>query len=137
NVYRTPPWRSRSRPPRRVSSAAARSRRSLRLEPVRLVAVRIGDVLDRRPRLRELAIALLFLGASAIFTYPLSTKITTRFYASSDPSTYAWGLWWFKHQLFHLKNPWYASSIFAPHGALLAFSAYVPLAGFLLSPLTW
>ena len=92
--------------------------------------------LDRAPVVRETVILIGLLLTAFIVTWPLGGKLFSHFTVTSDSPTYAWALWWFKERLFALEDPWTATELFAPRGTMVAFSAYVPLAGFLLSPLT-
>jgi hypothetical protein len=85
---------------------------------------------------RELVVVSVLLCVTVAVTWPLSDRLFSRFYDHSDPPGSAWGLWWAKERLFSFQDPWTAPDIFAPRGTMLAFSAYVPLAGIVLSPLT-
>ena len=106
-----------------------------RLAPAAQVERRLR-ALDRAPVVRETLILIGLLLTAFIVTWPLGSKLFSHFEVTSDTPTYAWALWWFKERLFALEDPWAATEIFAPNGTMVAFSAYVPLAGFLLSPLT-
>jgi hypothetical protein len=90
----------------------------------------------RAARSREPLILLGLLVVSFLVTWPLGRKLFSQFYVDGDPSASAWSLWWTKERLFSLDHPWSATELFAPAGAMLAFSAHFPLAGAVLSPVT-
>jgi hypothetical protein len=85
---------------------------------------------------RDSVVLIVLLAVVLVVSWPLGRKLFSEFSDYGDPPVSAWGLWWFKEQLFSLHDPWTASDIFAPQGTMIAFSAYVPLAGLILSPLT-
>jgi hypothetical protein len=85
--------------------------------------------------LAESLVLAAFLLLIVAFTWPAITKTFSEF-SSLDPTYTAWALWWVKHQLVALANPWHTDDMFAPQGVYLAFHNLSPLAGTLLAPLT-
>jgi hypothetical protein len=74
--------------------------------------------------------------AIAVFaTWPLITHFN-RFLYVDDVFGAAWDLWWVKHAVLHLENPWFTHQLLAPEGSYLSFHTLYPLAGFVLIPVT-
>jgi len=66
------------------------------------------------------------------FTYLADGKLPS----TQDVSGFVWNLWWTAHQLAHLGNPFVTTHMAAPVGTQLAFSTLMPLAGWLMAPIT-
>jgi hypothetical protein len=56
--------------------------------------------------------------------------------ATSDESGFVWDLWWVAHQLVHPGNPFFTRYMAAPVGTPLGFSTLMPLAGWIMAPVT-
>jgi len=82
------------------------------------------------------AVFLAYALFSIYATWPTLPDLWRGFALGDDPSVSAWGLWWTKEAMVALDNPWYTRLQAAPEGVYLSFHALVPLAGFVLSPLT-
>src|SRR5215472_12487434 len=87
--------------------------------------------------LRHLALLLSYLAAGIAVTWPRFTWLATgTLPLKLDESAYVWDLWWVAHQLAHPGNPFFTTYMAAPAGTSLAFSTLMPLAGWLMAPVT-
>jgi len=66
------------------------------------------------------------------FTWLADGKIP----ATSDEAGFVWDLWWVAHQLAHPGNPFFTKYMAAPVGTPLGFSTLMPLAGWIMAPVT-
>ncbi len=86
---------------------------------------------------RHLALLLLFEGAGIAATWPRATWLADgTLPATSDVSGFVWNLWWAAHELLHPGNPFFTTYMAAPVGTHLAFSTLMPLAGWVMAPVT-
>jgi hypothetical protein len=86
---------------------------------------------------RHLALVLIYIGAGIAATWPRFTfLIDGKLPRSGDVASFVWGYWWMAHQLTHLGNPFFTRSMAAPVGVQLGFSTLMPLAGFVMTPVT-
>ena len=82
-----------------------------------------------------LAVACLYAGITALFTYPQITSLTTAFAespigSSSDQNIVMWDAWWAKKSLVDLKtNPFFTRYLYYPNGSSLALHALTFLNG--------
>lgn len=71
------------------------------------------------------------------FGYPALTYISKYYIGGGiDPTQYIWSFEWIKYCILHLKNPFYTSFMWSPHGFNLTGSTAVIGAAFLAAPLT-
>jgi hypothetical protein len=66
------------------------------------------------------------------FSYLADGKLPS----TQDVASFVWSLWWVAHQLSHAGNPFLTAYMAAPAGTQLAFSSLMPLAGWVLAPIT-
>ncbi len=86
---------------------------------------------------RHLALLLIYTAAGIVATWPRAAWMAEgKLPATSDVSGFAWNLWWAAHQLLHPGNPFFTRYMAAPVGTHLAFSALMPLAGWVTAPVT-
>jgi hypothetical protein len=85
---------------------------------------------------RDTALAVCYVAAGIVVTWPRAAYRTGRLPASGDVSSYVWDLWWVAHQVTHLGNPWFTSQMAAPEGLRLGFDTTMPLAGLVMTPVT-
>ncbi|HEX2323583.1 MAG TPA: hypothetical protein VHJ18_31810 [Streptosporangiaceae bacterium] len=86
---------------------------------------------------RHLILILVYQGAGIAATWPRFTWLAAgKMPATSDVSSYVWDLWWVEHSLIHLHNPLFTAYWAAPVGTHLAFSTLMPLAGWIMAPIT-
>ncbi|HEX9035064.1 MAG TPA: hypothetical protein VF834_24755, partial [Streptosporangiaceae bacterium] len=86
---------------------------------------------------RHLALLLIYEGAGIAATWPRFTYLADgKLPATPDVSSFVWNLWWTAHQLLHAGNPFFTTYMAAPVGTHLAFSTLMPLAGWLMAPVT-
>ncbi|HEX9030736.1 MAG TPA: hypothetical protein VF834_02745 [Streptosporangiaceae bacterium] len=86
---------------------------------------------------RHLVLLAIYEGAGIWATWPRFTWLADgKLPATSDASSYVWGLWWVAHQLAHLGNPFFTRYLAAPVGTHLAFTTLMPLPGWLMAPVT-
>ena len=87
----------------------------------------------------SLSVPLSYLLCSLVFTYPLVLHLTTHVpgEVEGDVPVYIWNLWWMQQALAAGISPLFCDYIFAPHGASLAFHAFVFLKAFIAIPLLW
>jgi len=90
-----------------------------------------------RPVVRHLALLVVYLAAGIALTWPRTTYLWRHLLPETrDVSGYVWDLWWTAHQVVHLSNPWFTSRMAAPVGIQLGFDTTMPLAGFIMTPVT-
>jgi hypothetical protein len=85
---------------------------------------------------RQAILTAAYLIAGIALTWPRVTYLAGRLPAIRDTGGYVWDFWWIAHQVTHLGNPWYTTSIAAPVGSDLAFHTLMPLPGLLMAPVT-
>jgi hypothetical protein len=86
---------------------------------------------------RHLIMILAYQGAGIAATWPRFAWLADgKLPATADASSYIWSLWWVQHSLVHLHNPFFTTYMAAPVGTHLAFSTLVPLAGWVMAPIT-
>ncbi|MGN6795381.1 MAG: hypothetical protein ACTHJW_23575, partial [Streptosporangiaceae bacterium] len=86
---------------------------------------------------RHLILILVYQGAGIAATWPRFTWLAGgKMPATSDVSSYVWNLWWAEHSLIHPHNPFFTAYMAAPVGTHLAFSTLMPLAGWIMAPIT-
>jgi hypothetical protein len=97
----------------------------------------------RARRLRRgwqgLAVFALYLAVSCLYwTLPILGSFTTRYAGQgrSDAMLYRWSLAWTPWALSHGLDPMATTKVFAPAGAMLAWTTFTPALGVLLWPLT-
>lgn len=80
-------------------------------------------------------IALLYLLATLILTYPLFFRINTHLAGDGgDAFVFSWNIWWYKYSVFGLQqSPYYTNMLYAPFGTSLFFHSLTPINTFLLS----
>jgi hypothetical protein len=111
-------------PPQRHGSAGARLSRALR---------RAASY----TWVRHVGLLLLYLAAGIAVTWPRAAYLRDGLLPyTPDESSYVWYLWWTAHQLLHPGNPFFTRYLAAPVGTHLGFSTTMPLAGWLLAPVT-
>jgi hypothetical protein len=87
--------------------------------------------------LRHLVLLAGYLGAGVWATWPRFTWLADgKLPATSDVSGYVWNMWWLAHQVGDLGNPFFTRYMAAPAGVHLGFSTIMPLAGWLMAPVT-
>jgi hypothetical protein len=85
----------------------------------------------------HLVLLVAYEGAGIAATWPRFTYLADgKLPATSDVSAFVWNLWWVAHQLVHPGNPFFTRYMAAPVGIHLAFSTLMPLAGWLMAPVT-
>ena len=85
----------------------------------------------------HLILILVYQGAGIAATWPRFTWLADgKMPATSDVSSYVWNLWWAEHSLVHLHNPFFTTFMAAPVGTHVAFSTLMPLAGWIMAPVT-
>ncbi len=86
---------------------------------------------------RHLILILVYQGAGVAATWPRFTWLADgKLPATSDVSSFVWNIWWAEHQLIHLQSPFFTTYMAAPVGTHLAFSTLMPLAGWIMAPIT-
>ncbi len=78
-----------------------------------------------------LALSVLFFGR-ALFGH-FSTSIIGQ---SADPNLYIWCLVWMPYAISHRLNPFFSPLLWAPAGASLAWTTFLPLVGLVAWPIT-
>jgi hypothetical protein len=89
------------------------------------------------PRLRSLAVALLFVALTIAMTWPQARYLGSRVYDSDDPLLSIWRVSWIAHILPHSPPDLFNGNIFYPEPRTLAYSDAVLLQGFAGAPLIW
>jgi hypothetical protein len=90
----------------------------------------------RHPITVHLAILFGFVSAGIAVTWPHATYLAGKLPYTRDAGSYVWDFWWMAHSVLHLEDPWLTSDIAAPAGAPLGLHALMPLAGFVMLPVT-
>ncbi len=86
---------------------------------------------------RHVALLLLYVAAGIAVTWPRAAYLRDGLLPyTPDESSYVWYLWWAAHQLLHPGNPFFTRYLAAPVGTHLGFSTTMPLAGWLMAPVT-
>jgi hypothetical protein len=86
---------------------------------------------------RHLVLLLAYEAAGVAATWPRFSYLADgKLPATSDVSGFVWNLWWAAHQLAHPGNPFFTRFMAAPVGTHLAYSTLMPLAGWIMSPVT-
>lgn len=86
---------------------------------------------------RHLVLLLVYEAAGIAATWPRFTYLADhKLPGTQDVASYVWDIWWVTHQLVHLGNPFFTRSMAAPAGTQLGFSTLMPLAGWLMAPIT-
>lgn len=86
---------------------------------------------------RHVALVLIYIGAGIAATWPRFTYlIDGKLPRTTDTASFVWGMWWIAHQVLHLGNPFFTKAMAAPVGIQLGFSTLMPLAGYLMTPVT-
>src|SRR3972149_3677387 len=84
---------------------------------------------------RWAGIFLLFLLAAVVQTWPLVLHTTNRAMdvpaQPGDTAYHLWNLWWVKHALLNLQNPFHTDVLFFPQGADLYLGGLVLVNGLL------
>ena len=89
-----------------------------------------------RAAVHQLAVLAGYIAAGAAATWPLATYLRGRLPDLHDPASYVWSLGWVAHQVTHLANPWFTSSLAAPVGLQLGYDTLMPLLGLVMLPIT-
>ena len=95
-----------------------------------------GGPVRGRGAVRQLAVLIGYIAAGMAVTWPLATYLRGRLPDIHDPASYVWSLWWVAHQVTHLGNPWFTSSLAAPVGVQLGYDTLMPLLGLVMLPVT-
>ena len=95
-----------------------------------------GRPVRGRGAVRQLAVLIGYIAAGMAVTWPLATYLRGRLPDIHDPASYVWSLWWVAHQVTHLANPWFTSSLAAPVGVQLGYDTLMPLLGLVMLPIT-
>lgn len=86
---------------------------------------------------RHVALVLIYIGAGIAATWPRFTYLADgKLPKTTDTASFVWGMWWIAHQVVHLGNPFLTNHMAAPVGIQLGFSTLMPLAGFVMLPVT-
>ena len=86
---------------------------------------------------RHVALLLLYVAAGIAVTWPRAAYLRDGLLPyTPDESSYVWYLWWTAHQLLHPGNPFFTRYLAAPVGTHLGFTTTMPLAGWLMAPVT-
>ena len=87
--------------------------------------------------LRHLVVLVVYAGAGVWATWPRFTWLVDgKLPATSDVSGFIWNMWWLAHHLGHPGSPFFTSDMAAPTGIHLGFSTLMPLAGWMMAPIT-
>ena len=89
-----------------------------------------------RAAVHQLAVLAGYIAAGVAATWPLATYLRGRLPDLHDPASYVWSLGWVAHQVTHLANPWFTSSLAAPVGLQLGYDTLMPLLGLVMLPIT-
>jgi hypothetical protein len=88
-------------------------------------------------RLRSIGIALLFVGLTAMMTWPQVLRLPTHVYDSDDPLLSIWRLSWIAHIIPESPADLLNGNIFHPEKRTLAYTDAVLLEGLAAAPLVW
>ena len=87
--------------------------------------------------LRHLVLLVVYVGAGVWATWPRFTWLADgKLPATADVSSYVWNMWWLAHHLGHPGSPFFTRDMAAPAGIHLGFNTLMPLAGWLMAPIT-
>jgi hypothetical protein len=91
----------------------------------------------RRAWVRHVALLLIYIGAGIGATWPRFTYLAnSKLPRTTDVASFVWGFWWIAHTVTHLSNPFFTKLMAAPVGIQLGFSTLMPLAGYVMTPVT-
>jgi hypothetical protein len=76
------------------------------------------------PWFRECLIFIVFLGLTALMTWPWVTRLRDAVADNGDSYAFAWSLWWNYHQTFHDPLNLFHANIFFPYRYTLAFTEH-------------
>jgi hypothetical protein len=85
----------------------------------------------------DLAVILLFVGLTALVTYPQVRFLGTHVPYSSDPYFSIWRLGWVAHAIVTSPRELFQANIFYPAPATLGYSDAILLPGILTAPFFW
>src|SRR5712691_949420 len=118
----------------------AKSGESKRRGPVRRVFGAIGRFFARisAPNwVRHVTLLVLYIAAGIAATWPRFNYLTGgKVPRTTDEASFIWGMWWVAHQVTNLGNPFFTHLMAAPVGIQLGFSTLMPLAGYVMAPVT-
>jgi len=97
----------------------------------------IGHHTGVNPRLRSLAVALLFVALTIAMTWPQAQYLGSRVYDTDDPLLSIWRVSWIAHILPTNPSELFNGNIFYPEARTLAYSDSVLLQGLAGAPLIW
>ena len=87
--------------------------------------------------MRHVFLLVIYIGAGIGATWPRFTYLAGgSLPRTTDEASFVWGMWWVAHQVTHLGNPFFTHSMAAPVGIQLGFSTLMPLAGYVMTPIT-
>ncbi|HUC58492.1 MAG TPA: hypothetical protein VMA95_13905 [Streptosporangiaceae bacterium] len=129
--------------PRSPKTQAPR-RNGLRINPlfaaITMPFVAIGRFfrwLWRHNWFRHITLLLAYIAAGIGATWPRFTWLAAgKLPRTTDVAAFVWGFWWVAHQVVHLGNPFFTTYMAAPVGIQLGFSTLMPLAGYVMTPVT-
>ncbi len=92
----------------------------------------------RRDWFRHVVLLLAYIAAGVATTWPRFTYLAAgKLPRTTDTASFVWGFWWIAHQVsHHFGNPFFTTYMAAPVGIQLGFSTLMPLAGYLMAPVT-
>src|ERR1700722_7997386 len=91
----------------------------------------------RRTWVRHVVLLLIYIAAGIALTWPRFTYLSGgKLPRTTDTASFVWGFWWIAHQTTHLGNPFFTKLMAAPVGIQLGFSTLMPLAGYVMLPVT-
>jgi hypothetical protein len=86
---------------------------------------------------RHVVLLLVYIGAGIGATWPRFTYLAdSKLPKTTDIASFVWGFYWIAHQVTHLGNPFFTRQMAAPAGIQLGFSTLMPLAGYVMTPVT-
>ncbi len=87
---------------------------------------------------RHVVLLLVYIAAGIGATWPRFTYLTEgKLPRTTDVASFVWGFWWVAHQVsHHFGNPFFTKFMAAPAGIQLGFSTLMPLAGYVMTPVT-
>jgi hypothetical protein len=92
----------------------------------------------RRNWFRHLVLLLTYIAAGIGATWPRFTYLAAgKLPRTTDIASFVWGFWWIGYQFtHHFGNPFFTTYMAAPAGIQLGFSTLMPLAGYVMVPVT-
>jgi hypothetical protein len=91
----------------------------------------------RRAWVRHVVLLLIFIVAGIGATWPRFAYLSDhKLPRTTDVASFVWGFWWVAHQVTHFGNPFFTRYMAAPVGIQLGFSTLMPLAGWVMTPVT-